>query len=120
MCERQRERECAVLNVRDDEVGQSGSAAAITAVFARHHHQLLTSTAQFMLRWSLSDCAVSQRNKKLHSRVIFSNIFFPPTSGAKECVPSNQRIIMDSVVWNRFCLSGQNRIRLAVDVCPVQ
>lgn len=30
----------AVLNVKDDEVGQAGSAAAITAVFARHHHKL--------------------------------------------------------------------------------
>lgn len=29
-----------MLNVKDDEVGQAGSAVAIAAVFARHHHKL--------------------------------------------------------------------------------
>lgn len=29
-----------MLNVKDDEVGQAGSAVVITAVFALHHHKL--------------------------------------------------------------------------------
>lgn len=37
---REGEKNSAELNVRDDEVGQAGSAVAITAVFARHHHKL--------------------------------------------------------------------------------
>lgn len=49
------ERNSAVLNVKDDEVGQAGSAVVITAVFALHHQKTLK-------RAKSSSSTVSPRN----------------------------------------------------------